>query len=361
MRIVAIAAGSDASGAEKAARSLGVRFAAMGDPAAARELACRLRDTDVRVFSGPRGICEMIACAPADGVLNAMRGEAGLRPTLAALESGKALALANKESLVCGGEIVRKTLRRTGGTLLPVDSEHSAIFQCLTCGSREEVESITLTASGGPFFGMTREQMRDFTAADALRHPTWQMGAKITVDSASMCNKGFEVIEAMHLFDLPPDRIRVVVHRESIVHSYVNFVDGVTIAQLGAPDMRTPIAHALTYPARSPGLSPPLDLSRVGKLTFAVPDEEAFPLLPLARRAAEAGGVAPAALNAASEVADDAFLAGKISFGRMTDAILAVGERFLSQKPSGALTLDKIEDASREARRLCAEQVARFA
>ncbi len=333
---------------EQQARRLSVPVVAMADAGAADELRLALADTDIRVLSGPEGIEQMIRESDASFAVNAILGEAGLLPTLAVLESGKHLALANKESLVVAGDIVMRTARENGCRVTPVDSEHSAIFQALRSGARKEIKRLILTASGGPFFGRTKKELADISVDDALAHPTWQMGAKITVDSATLMNKGFEVIEAAHLFDVPADRIDVVVHRESIIHSMVEYIDNSVIAQMSVPDMRLCVQYALTAPARTPAVIPPLDLLKVGKLTFAAPDEENFPLLALAKRSLGQGGATPAALNAANEIAVGAFLSRRISMLRLFEIV----ERVVGEMPHAAraATLGEILNIDREAR-----------
>ena len=269
------------------------------------------------------GLIEAATLPEADVVVTAVVGMVGLLPTMAAIEAGKAIALANKETLVCAGQIVMRAAREKGVPILPVDSEHSAIFQCLQGAAGNRINRILLTASGGPFFGMSREQMRHVTKEQALHHPNWSMGAKITIDSASMMNKGLELIEAMWLYDVEPDDIDIVVHRESIVHSAVEFEDGSVIAQMGNPDMRLPIQYALTYPERVPCKVPPLDLPRKHNLTFFAPDEEAFPTLGLARRAAAARGNLGAIMNGANEAAVELFLHDKIPFYRIPELVQA--------------------------------------
>ena len=337
------------------ARAFGVSNVAMTDEGAARELRAALADTAVRVYSGEAGLLEMIRESDAAFAVNSILGEAGLMPTLAALESGKDLALANKESLVVAGEIVMRTAKEHGRTITPVDSEHSAIFQSLRAGAHGEIKNLILTASGGPFFGKKREDLAKITVDDALAHPTWNMGAKITVDSATLMNKGFEVIEAAHLFGVAADQIKVVVHRESIIHSMVEYIDNSIIAQMSVPDMRLCVQYALTAPHRTPSVIPPLDLLSVGKLSFAAPDEETFPLLRAAKAALAAGGAAPAALNAANEVAVDAFLARKISMLQLFDIVLGtVGDM---PHASAAQTLSEIIDVDREARERAAARL----
>ena len=273
-----------------------------------------LCDCDTKVWTGTDSLCSLVQSDRVDIVVGAMVGFSGLRPTLAALQAGKAVALANKETLVAAGSIVTRTMRENGGVILPVDSEHSAIFQCLLAAQGNRVEKIHLTASGGPFLDWSREQISSATAAQALKHPNWDMGSKVTIDSATMMNKGFEVIEAKWLFDIDPSQIRVVVHPESVVHSMVEFVDGAVIAQLGCPDMRQPIGFALAYPQRLTVGNKKLNFAALGNLTFREPDLARFPNLALAYEAIERGGNAPCALNAANEVAVAAYLHGLISF-----------------------------------------------
>ena len=306
---------------EAQAREFDVRVCAMADEDAAKELKIRLADTKTKVYGGMRGILDMIGESKADIALNSMLGQAGLLPTLAVIESGKQLALANKESLVVAGEIVMAKAKQKGITIRPVDSEHCALAHCLTAGAHKEVRKLILTASGGPFFGKKKEQLQGMRVRDALAHPTWQMGQKITVDSATMMNKGFEVIEASYLFDVPQHDIEVVVHRESIIHSMVEYIDYSIMAQLAVPDMRHCIQHALTYPAREMGVIKPLSLTEVGTLTFAAPDEDTFVLLRLARECMSAGGAMPAVLNAANEIAVEAFLKDSIGFCDIFDAV----------------------------------------
>ncbi len=333
---------------EEQIRRFRPRLCAVGREDAARDLAVRVADTDTCIFSGEEGILDAIRESEAETYVNAILGEAGLLPTLAVIDTGRRLALSNKESLVVAGEIVMARARERGCELIPVDSEHSAIFQCLSAGNAKEVKRLLLTASGGPFFGYTREQLATVTAADTLRHPTWQMGAKITVDSATLMNKGFEVIEAVHLFGVSPDRVRVLVHRESIIHSAVEYIDNTVIAELSRPDMRACIQHAITYPARMEGCMGELDLFEVGSLTFRKPDGEAFPLLPLALDAIGRGGAMPAVVNAANEVAVAAFLCGEISFLGISDLVSGTYDRLTHC--AGEHTLEGIIAADREAR-----------
>lgn len=300
---------------EKQARQVRPRLVAAMDEAAAADLKIRLADTDIRVESGMEGLLEAAVLPEADTVLTAVVGIVGLRPTLAAVRAGKRVALANKETLVCGGELVMLEAERFYADVVPVDSEHSAIFQCLQgCKDRGEVKRLILTASGGPFFGWTRKELEEVTAPQALKHPNWSMGAKVTIDSATLMNKGLEFIEAMRLYRLPPEKISIAVHRQSIIHSLVEYSDSAILAQLGSPDMRLPIQYAFTWPERRPGPAQPLDLFSCGTLTFAPPDMESFPCLGLALEAARTGGTATAVLNGANEVAVERFLRGEIGF-----------------------------------------------
>lgn len=321
--VCAISVNTNITRAEEQARALHPTLVAVYNEEKAKELKIKLTDTDIRVVSGMDGLIEAATLPEADVVVTAVVGMVGLLPTMAAIEAGKAIALANKETLVCAGQIVMRAAREKGVPILPVDSEHSAIFQCLQGAAGNRINRILLTASGGPFFGMSREQMRHVTKEQALHHPNWSMGAKITIDSASMMNKGLELIEAMWLYDVEPDDIDIVVHRESIVHSAVEFEDGSVIAQMGNPDMRLPIQYALTYPERVPCKVPPLDLPRRHNLTFFAPDEEAFPTLGLARRAAAARGNLGAIMNGANEAAVDLFLHDKIPFYRIPELVQA--------------------------------------
>lgn len=348
--VLALSANRQVEALERQIRRYRPAVAAMGDEAAAADLRVRVADLPTVILSGTEGLCQLAALEEADVVLNAVVGMVGLRPTLAALKAGHDVALANKETLVAGGALVTETARAHGARLLPVDSEHSAIFQCLQAAppTAGAVKRLILTASGGPFFGKTAAELERVTAADALRHPNWDMGAKITIDSATMMNKGLELIEARWLFDMPPERIDIVVHRESIVHSLVEFADNAVLAQLGLPDMRIPIQYALTYPARSPSPVSPLSLAEVGRLTFAAPDDAVFPGIGICRRAIARGGTAPAAVNAANEEAVAAFLAGRIGF--LTISRLAGA--MLERRWSATASLEEIEAADAEARTL---------
>ena len=322
MAVAALTANRDVDRLEEQCRRFRPALAVMMDPAAASDLRVRLADTGIRVAAGMDGLLEAAVLPQADTVLTAVVGIVGLRPTLAAVEAGKRIALANKEALVCGGELVMDGAARSGAEIVPVDSEHSALFQCLQgCRDRGEVRRLILTASGGPFWGWTAEQLDRVTVEQALAHPNWSMGAKISVDSATMMNKGLEFIEAMRLYRMPPEKISIVIHRESIIHSLVEYSDHAILAQLGAPDMRLPIQYALTWPRRSEGVAKPLDLLTCPPLTFHAPDCEAFPCLRLALEAARTGGTATAVLNGANEAAVGQFLAGKLSFAGIAQKV----------------------------------------
>lgn len=315
LTVAALTAHSSVERLEAQARKFRPRLAILTDEAAARDLAVRLADTDTRVLGGPEALLEAAVCPEADTVVTAVVGMVGLKPTMAAIREKKRIALANKETLVCAGQLVMDAADTYGAEIVPVDSEHSAIFQCLQgCRDRGEIRRLILTCSGGPFYGMTAEEVGKMTRADALRHPNWTMGPKITVDCATLMNKGLEVIEAMRLYRLPLEQVSVVIHRQSIVHSLVEYRDGAILAQLGTPDMRLPIRYAMTYPERAESPAEPLDLLSCPPLTFAQPDREAFPCLRLAEEAAEEGGTACAILNGANEEAVGLFLAEKIGF-----------------------------------------------
>mgnify|MGYP002511949526 FL=1 len=313
--VAAITVNQSVELAEAQARRFRPRLAVAVDEAAAADLRVRLADTGIKVLSGQGGLLEAAALPEADTVVTAIVGVAGLRPTLAAIDCGKRIALANKETLVCAGELVMERAKEKGAEIVPVDSEHSAIFQCLQgCKNRGEVRRLIITASGGPFYGKSCKELSLVTKEQALRHPNWTMGAKITIDSATLMNKGLEFIEAMRLYDMPPERIQIVVHRESIVHSLVEFEDGAVLAQLGSADMCLPIQYALTWPERTPGPARPLDLLSCPPLTFQRPDPETFRCLGLALECARRGGTSTAILNGANEAAVGLFLEDKISF-----------------------------------------------
>ena len=317
-RVAGLAAGRNIHELESQILRWKPRVAALYDESAAATLAIRLKGlVDTEIYWGEEGVCRVAALEESDLVVNAAVGISGLKPTIAAVRAGKTLALANKESMVCAGELVNTLAKEKGVSILPVDSEHNAIFQCLQGSRAEEVERLILTASGGPFFGKKTEEIADMGPEQALKHPSWSMGAKITVDSATMMNKGFEMIEAMHLFHVRPEQIDVVVHRESIIHSLVEYRDGSVLAQLSPPDMRLPIQYAVDYPLRQYAPRKRLDLAALSKLSFFAPDEQTFPSMRLCREVMERGGNLGAAVNGANEVAVAAFLAGKIPFGRI--------------------------------------------
>ncbi len=348
-----ITARRDVTGAEAAARRLTPRCVVMTDEAAARELSVKLADTDIHVLAGTEALLDAIAETDAETVVNSIIGEAGLLPSLSVIESGKRLALANKESLVIAGDIVMSAARARGVEILPVDSEHSAIFQSLKAGKHSEIKRILLTASGGPFYGRSREALSHVTLADTLAHPTWKMGRKITVDSATLMNKGFEIIEAVHLFGVSPDAVEVLIHRESILHSAVEYIDNTVIGEFSVPDMRMCVQYAVDYPDRKPATSASLDLFKIASLTFAPPDTEAFPCLSLARSAISMGGAMGAVLNAADEISVAAFLDERIGFCDIPDT---VGEVFSRLSDRASVTdLEGIIASDRDARRIANE------
>ena len=348
LRVAALTANTGVERMEEQVRKFRPALAVMTDEAAAADLRVRLADTDTNVLGGEAALCEVAVCPEADTVVTAVVGMVGLRPTLAAIGEKKRIALANKETLVCAGELVMDAAESSGAEIIPVDSEHSAIFQCLQgCRDRGEIRRLLLTCSGGPFYGKTFAELEHMTRADALRHPNWSMGAKITVDSATLMNKGLEIIEAMRLYRLPPKQVEAVIHRQSIVHSMVEFRDGAVLAQLGTPDMRLPIRYAMTYPLRAESSAKPLDLLKCPPLSFAEPDVEAFPCLRLAREAAAEGGTACAVLNGANEEAVGLFLQEKIGFNDIPRLV----EAARSAVPvTPAATLEDILNADRAAR-----------
>ncbi len=319
--VVALSAKENIELLEQQCRQFRPRYVGVVEPRKARQFQAALNDFPGRIFSGPEGLVEIASLPDVDIVLTAVVGAAGLPSALAAAHCGKTLAIANKEPLVMAGKLLTETARANGAILLPVDSEHSAIFQSLQAGRHEEIERIILTASGGPFRGATVEQMREVTVEQALNHPTWNMGPKITIDCATMMNKALEIIEATWLFDVPVDRVGVLVHPESVVHSMVEFVDGSVLAQLGAADMKLPIQYALTYPNRLAGAATRLRLEPLGRLTFEPPDRKVFRSLDLAYEAARRGGAAPVVLNAANEIAVEEFLAGRIRFPMIIELV----------------------------------------
>ena len=319
-KVVALAAGSNVDLLEAQAREFKVKAVAVFNEEKANELKIKLADTDIKVLGGQDGVCE-VAQMQADVALNSIVGIAGLKPTLSAIESGKDIALANKETLVTGGDIVNAKAKEKGVKILPVDSEHSAIFQSLQGSPQKSLRKILLTASGGPFYKKTRAELENVTVKEALNHPNWSMGAKITIDSATLMNKGLEVIEAVHLFGVSTNDIEVLVHRQSILHSAVELSDGAVIGQLGTPDMRLPIQYALTYPQRSNYAFEKLSLSDIGTLTFQKPDTDTFRCLPLCISAINEGGLRPTAVNGANEEAVRLFLEGKIKFLQIADLV----------------------------------------
>ena len=349
LQVEALTAHSSVDRMEAQARQFKPRLAVMTDQAAAKELAIRLSDTDTKVLGGFDALCEAATAPEADTVVTAVVGMVGLKPTLAAIREKKRIALANKETLVCAGQLVMDTADQYGAAIIPVDSEHSAIFQCVQgCADRNEIKRLILTCSGGPFFGMSYDEVGKKTRADALKHPNWAMGPKITVDSATLMNKGLEVIEAMRLYRLPLEQVDVVIHRQSIIHSLVEYKDGAMLAQLGTPDMRLPIRYAMTYPNRGESPAEPLDLLTCPPLTFAAPDRETFPCLRLAEEAATEGGTACAILNGANEEAVRLFLADKIGFHDISRLVAeARAEVPVVQNPS----LEEILAADAAARR----------
>ena len=346
-RLIALTANGNAAELAKLAREFKPDVAVVADEGAYGDLRDALDGTDIRTAAGADALVEA-AQMGADWTMAAIVGCAGLPSTMAAIDAGKTVALANKEALVSAGDLMMAAVERSGATLLPVDSEHNAIFQCLAGGRIDQVRKITLTASGGPFRTFGLEQMRGVTPAQAVAHPNWDMGAKISVDSATMMNKGLELIEAHHLFPVGLDKLDIVVHPQSVIHSMVEYVDRSTLAQLGSPDMRIPIASTLAWPERLETNSEPLDLARISKLEFEAPDMVRFPALRLARAAAEQGGAAPAILNAANEIAVAAFLAGRIGF---LDIARLVEETLTGYAPNAPHTLDhlfSIDAAARE-------------
>ena len=341
LRVAALTAERNVELLEAQCRKYRPKLAVLADEAAAEELKVRLADMNIRVLAGAEALCEAAALPEADTVVVAVCGFAALRPTLTAICEKKRIALANKETMVCAGQIMQAAARESGAEIIPVDSEHSAIFQCLMgCRDRAEVKRLILTCSGGPFFGKTREELVCMTKSDALRHPNWKMGAKITVDCATLMNKGLEIIEAMRLYDLPLSKVTAVIHRQSVVHSLVEFVDGAVLAQLGVPDMRIPIGLAMTYPNRTHNPAPALDLLSCGPLTFDAIDETAFPCFALAQQAAQTGGTACTAMNAANEEAVGLFLQDKIGFYDIADAVEAALRLPVVQEPSLADILE---------------------
>ncbi len=364
--VMALTALSSVKALEEQARRFRPRLAVLTDEKAAADLRVRLADLPVRVSAGMDGLCEAASLDNTDMVLNAVVGMVGLVPTITAIEAGKDVALANKETLVAGGALVMDAVARRGVNLLPVDSEHSAIFQCLQGAppGNRALKRIILTASGGPFFGKTAMELETVGLKDALKHPNWSMGAKITIDSATMMNKGLELIEARWLFDLPPENIDIVIHRESVVHSLIEYDDHSVLAQLGVPDMRIPIQYAITWPERTASPVKQLNLTEWGKLTFYPPDYDTFVCMNACRTAISRGGLYPTAVNAANEQAVALFREGKIHFSDIGRLVCAVLERLLpgasASTDGGAATIDDIFAADREARSLTIEAAERM-
>ena len=352
-RVLALTANSDVERLAAAARRTRAQRAVVADETRLSALRDALAGSGIEAAGGDAAVAEAAAMG-ADVTVAAIVGCAGLRPAMAAVEQGGTLALANKEALVSAGDVMNAAVQRSGATLLPVDSEHSAIFQCLDARLAGRVSRIVLTASGGPFRDRSMEDMRAITPAQAVAHPNWSMGAKISVDSATMMNKGLELIEAFHLFPVSAEQIEIVVHRQSVIHSLVEYVDGSVLAQLGTPDMRTPIAYALAWPDRMATPGERLDLVRIGRLDFEAPDQQRFPALRLAREALGAGGARPAILNAANEVAVDAFLKERVGYLEIAAIVADTLERFDPPAPS---SLDAVLDVDREARALAEERV----
>ncbi len=357
-RAGALAAGKNVTLMEKQIREFSPEVAVLFDEEAAKDLKERVRDLSVRVLSGMEGIMEAAVFEGAELVLGAMVGMIGIRPTLAAISAHKDIALANKETLVCAGHLIMKAAKENQVRILPVDSEHSAIFQSLRAGEHAEIEKILLTASGGPFRGMRPEELKDKTARDALKHPNWDMGAKVTIDSSTLANKGLEVMEARWLFDVAIDQIEVVVHPESIIHSAVQYTDGAVIAQLGIPDMHLPIQYAMTYPKRIPLAGERLDLFALGRLNFERPDRETFPALDLALQAGKTGGTMPTVFNAANEEAVGLFLRDRIRYPEIAELVGGTMKEMKTREEPDLSEILEAEAGARETvRRLAGEPV----
>ena len=352
MPVAALAASRSVKLLEEQARRLKPKLCAVYDESAARDFKIAVADTDIKVVSGIEGLIEAATLDAADCVVTAVSGAIGLKPTLAAIDARKRIALANKETLVCAGELVMRRAKERGAEIVPVDSEHSAIFQCLMGRGAGELKKLLLTGSGGPFRGMPRAALEDVTPAQAVKHPNWKMGAKISVDSATMMNKGLEFIEAMHLFSVTPDDIQVVIHPQSVIHSMVELVDGTVIAQLGAQDMRLPIQLALSYPERVDAISDTLDFYTLGELSFFAPDLENTPCLRLAMDAAHTGGTAACVMSAANEEAVHMFLDGRLGYNRIYDCAAAAVETVGVVHDAD---LDAILEADAAARRFARE------
>ncbi|MBE6665251.1 MAG: 1-deoxy-D-xylulose-5-phosphate reductoisomerase [Ruminococcaceae bacterium] len=344
----AIAFGSNIKLGEEQIRKFKPKFVSVNDENAAADLKMRVSDTDTKILSGKNCVCEMLEFLDSDVCINAISGFDGLLPTLTAIERFPRLGLANKETIVAAGTLVKQSATKNNCEIIPVDSEHSAIFQCLEGNKNKTVRRILLTCSGGPFFGKKMEDLKNVTVSDALGHPTWKMGAKITIDSATLMNKGLELIEAMHLFDVSPEQIEVLIHRESIIHSMVEYNDKAVIAQLGVSDMCLPIQYAITYPNRMESPCEALDFFKIGKLTFFEPDRENFPLLALAEKTAQAGGLLPCVMNAANEEAVSLFLDGKISFTDIFDLVYETVENYRNPSEFELSDIIKANFATRE-------------
>ena len=356
LRVAALTANRDAARMEQQCRKYRPKLAVMMQEEAAKELKVRLSDINIRVASGLEGLTEAATAAEADTVVTAVTGMIGLRPTLAAIREKKKIALANKETLVCAGELVMAAAKQSGAEIVPVDSEHSAVYQCLMgCRDRTQIRRLILTCSGGPFFGMSREELAKVTRRDALRHPTWTMGEKITVDCATLMNKGLEIIEAMRLYSLPLSQVEAVIHRQSVIHSLVEFTDGAVLAQLGTPDMRLPIRFAMTCPERAKLSQQPFDLLSCPELTFSKLDEKTFECLALAKQAAQTGGTACTVLNAANEEAVSLFLRDKIGFYDISEAVAQA----LTLPVKAAPDLEQILCADAQARELVKSKFVR--
>ena len=357
LRVVAVSAGKSVEKLEEQIREFHPLLAAVWDEKAARDLKTRIADTDTKVVSGMEGLLELASMPESDILVTAIVGMIGIRPTMEGIRAGKDIALANKETLVTAGHLIMPMAKEYGVSILPVDSEHSAIFQAIHGEENKEIHKLLITASGGPFRGRTTEELRNVTVADTLKHPNWVMGRKITVDSATLVNKGLEVMEAKWLFDMDLDHIQVVVQPQSIIHSMVEYIDHAVLAQMGVPDMRLCIQYAATAPRRLPGLCKELDFAGGLSLSFCSPDETAFPALPLARKAAQSGGILPCVLSAANEIAVAAFLEGKIAFSSIVPLVASVVEDTVNLKNP---TLSDIFAADRDARTLAMERIGRF-
>ena len=357
LKVYGISGGKNVDLLQQQIRAFSPAVCAVASEEAARDLRVRVRDLPTKIEAGAEAIESLAARPHADLVYNSILGTAGLRPTLAAIEGGHDVALSNKETLVAAGELVMRRAAEKGVHILPVDSEHCAIWQCLAANSKKDVKRLILTCSGGPYFGFSLQQLQSVTKEQTLAHPTWNMGAKITVDCATLMNKGLELIEAMHLFSVPPEKISIVIHRESMIHSMVEYIDHAVLAQMAVPDMRLCIQYAATAPRRCPCLAKELDFTSGLSLSFCPPDENAFPALPLARKAAQSGGILPCVLSAANEIAVAAFLEGRIAFSTIVPLVASVVEDTVNVKEP---TLSDIFAADRDARILAAERIGRF-